>query len=278
MKNILLITDNIDIKLEDTIFFIKSFEKRNIKVEIFNIDVHTFPYSKKIETINGIKEIKNFDLIVNRLDLYSSEIRALHTRIKFYNNKILNDDFEITNNKFLSTELLKINNIKVIETFNINKYNVDNIIKKLNLPMVIKGTEGYSGNQVFKVNSKKEILKILKENNNLFFIAQPYIECNNTDFRVINILGKTLFQIKRHSETDFRANIQLGGDFEFLKIDKDLEKISKKIMKIFNLDMLGLDFIYDGKNYLFCEANNCYGIRNQEVADKIIEYLLNNFK
>lgn len=141
------------------------------------------------------------------------------------------------------------------------------------MPLVIKGTEGYGGEQVYKLDTRNEILSKI-ENTNIFYIAQPYIECSNEDFRIIVCKNKVIKIIKRKSENDFRANLCLGGKYEEIQ-DNILSQIALRVLEILKLDILGLDFIFDGKEYLFCEANNCFALIDEETADSFISEIIN---
>ena len=263
MIKVLLVTDAIMCTSKDTKFILQSFLNLNVQVQIFNINRDTFLDLKTVEA----------DFAMNRLDVYSSESRVVYEILKSRGIKVLNDGFEKTNNKYLSSTLMEFAGIDTIPTYNINANNMDFMISKLNFPFVIKSTEGYSGQEVYKVLNSEQAKKILLEDNK-FFIAQPFISCNGEDYRVIVVGRKIVRSIRRSSTTDdFRANLSLGGVFEDVD-SKELNEKALEVMDALGLDMLGLDFIFDGEKYLFCEANNCFDTINHETAENVIKAVL----
>lgn len=111
MSKVLLFIDDITANSIGTKTIVNSFIKYNISVQLFNINKDNFDI---LYTLNP-------KIIMNRVDIYSSEMRVAFLIFEDKQIPILNKDFEQTNNKFLTSTILKHKNISIIPTLNINK-------------------------------------------------------------------------------------------------------------------------------------------------------------
>ena len=62
--------------------------------------------------------------------------------------------------------------------------------------------------------------------------------------------------MQRKSNSDFRSNIELGGEGECYAIDAKLNDICVRTAKILNLDYCGIDVLFGENGYLVCEVNS----------------------
>ena len=246
--------------------------------EIINIDRALIINNEnkiKYLTITGEEKeilLSDIDSITPRVDRYTTLYQSF---IQFCSQKktlkIFNKNLQMINNKFLSfMKISEFNYIKAIPTKQLNKINVDSIDS---FPVIIKTCEGYSGLEVFLVKTKKELVEIYFENKDKDLIIQPYRIHGNVDYRAIVSNGKVISAYKRTApDNSFKANASSGGEIEYLKeIDKNLEKIALDSAKALKADFVGIDFLFDGENYEFCEANNSFRIRQEEQALEILK-------
>lgn len=135
---------------------------------------------------------------------------------------------------------------------------IEKIEKKLSYPIIVKSSYGSLGKGVFKADNRAELLKLcnkLKCEKHLF---QKFVsESAGRDIRVIVIGGNCVAAMQRVAgNSDFRSNIELGGQGFLYKIDAKLEDICVRTAKILNLDYCGIDILKGKDGYLVCEVNS----------------------
>lgn len=134
---------------------------------------------------------------------------------------------------------------------------LDNVLKVLSFPIIVKENFGSFGRQVYLVRNKEQLIKIREELREKPHIYQEYIDEEiGQDTRVMVIGDKVVATMKRRGE-DFRSNIGANGIGENVKISANLEKTAVKVAKILGLDTAGVDFLKgkDGEGVL-CEVNS----------------------
>ena len=153
----------------------------------------------------------------------------------------------------------------------------------LKFPFIQKPNLGAKGNSVKLINNVEEIIsdkeKIKKQ------VYQNFIK-NDGDYRVFMIGGRMVGVVKRvGGEDTILNNISKGGSGfkeENEKILKDLRKIGEEVATIFNLQICGVDVIYDiekDKCY-FMEVNTVPQWRGLQeatginIAKEIFEYFI----
>ena len=245
-------------------------KNKNEEFIFFNIDKGYFNIKDKIiyEGLNSIN-LKDITSVLPRVDKYNSKFKNLISFIELNSNaKIFNKGIEITNNKLLSSIYVSNYNISTIPTEIISLSNID---KFTSFPCILKTTDGYSGDEVFKINNYDELFIKTTEFSSKELIVQPFRKTGFIDYRVIVCKGKVILSYKRTAkENDFRANSSKGGLMEEFIIDKAFESQSKRIAKILKMDFVGLDFIEHNGVYEFCEANNSFFLYDLNIVEKII--------
>jgi len=80
-------------------------------------------------------------------------------------------------------------------------------------------------------------------------------------------------------EGDFRANITNGGTGDQYEVTDEIDFIARETAKVLNLDIAGIDLLFDHCGFRVCEANSNPGFLGFEkycgvdVADIITEYI-----
>lgn len=184
---------------------------------------------------------------------------------------------------YLNLKKIGINQPKTIN--DTKKIEFEDVVKILGKPFVLKYRFGAQGKSVFLINTKEEYDNITL---NYYFddlILQQYIkESKGKDIRIF-VVGNKYFGAVRDNtlNDDFRANLAQGGiSYEF-KISSDFKTIIQKICKNLQVEIVGLDFLFDENNgYSFCEANGNAGYKafqNQgiNISKIIAEYIYNTY-
>lgn len=199
---------------------------------------------------------------------------------------------ENCDDKGLAHEILSVQHIPTPRTIlapmtyqNIGYTNLqflDNVIKELGLPLVIKENFGSFGAQVYLCSTIEEVHKKTKELEGKAILYQEFIkETNGRDVRLQVVGDKVVAAMERRAkEGDFRANITNGGKMTPYYPTKEEEKLAIDACKCLSVDFAGVDLLFaKGGASLVCEVNsnahfkNIYDCTGVNVADIIMEYI-----
>jgi len=193
---------------------------------------------------------------------------------------------EISKDKLRANQLLAKNNLPIPNTmlvrFPISHEIVD---KEIGWPCVVKVITGSYGNGVYLCEKRKDFKKLMDLIDSLksqkTLIVQEYINTNpGEDLRVFVVGGKVIGAMKRIAvDGDFRANISNGGHGEPFPITPEIDYIARETARVCNLQIGGIDLLFDKSGFKVCEANSAPGFSGFEkfceadVADEIAQYL-----
>ena len=167
----------------------------------------------------------------------------------------------------------------------IKQSTIDEIEKNLGYPIIVKKSFGSLGKGVYKADNRQELELISRSVMFEPHHYQEYIsESAGRDLRVIVIGGKFVCAMQRKSETDFRSNVELGGEGKIVDVPKEFIEVAEKTAKVLNLDYCGIDLLY-GKDCepIVCEVNSnaFFGgierVTGKNVAKAYAKYLLSKY-
>ncbi|RCX23314.1 gamma-F420-2:alpha-L-glutamate ligase [Fontibacillus phaseoli] len=195
--------------------------------------------------------------------------------------------------KLYTQQILAEHNLPVPKTMLIrSKVDVNLVEKHLGFPVVVKTISGSQGSGVFLAETKSKFIDLLEMINaykeNATMILQEFVESSRgTDLRVLTIGGRAVAAMKRNSGNDsFKANYSRGGTVEPYEINPEMEWLALETSRLLNLDIAGIDLLFDGDHYKICEANSSPGFEgiesccNVNIAEEIYNFLrvrLNRF-
>ncbi|MEF2964304.1 RimK family alpha-L-glutamate ligase [Paenibacillus sp. M1] len=195
--------------------------------------------------------------------------------------------------KLYTQQILAEHNLPVPKTMLIrSKVDVNLVEKHLGFPVVVKTISGSQGSGVFLAETKSKFIDLLEMINaykeNATMILQEFVESSRgTDLRVLTIGGRAVAAMKRNSGSDsFKANYSRGGTVEPYEINPEMEWLALETSRLLNLDIAGIDLLFDGDHYKICEANSSPGFEGIEsccsvnIAEEIYNFLrvrLNRF-
>lgn len=159
---------------------------------------------------------------------------------------------------------------------------LEKVENKLGYPMIVKESYGSFGKQVYKINSRKELIEIRKKLIKIPHIYQELISSSyGKDIRMIVLNGKYVCAMERANCKDFRSNIELGGVGISITPPEEFITMAEKAAKKLNLFYCGVDIMYDKDNQpILCEVNsNAYfntisKVCGIDIADLYISTLL----
>lgn len=191
--------------------------------------------------------------------------------------------------KFRAIQLLAKSDIAIPRTiFSRESAEIDDLIEKIGVPMIIKLAKGTQGKGVVLAETRKAAKSVMQA----FYVLdtsillQEYVEESaGADVRAFVVGNKVVASMKRQSVTgDFRSNLHQGGEGVPIKLTDEERRLAVRAAKAMGLQICGVDFIHSSKGPLVLEVNANPGIEGIEkvtgrnVADKIIEYVENNAK
>ncbi len=247
----------------------------------------------------ALKDPSAFDIIVTRDDRKSVMVNKVSTRIPdfifprmgatttYFAFAVIrhfeklgvfsvnpSGSIETVKDKLYQMQILAQKEIPVPNTvFARFPVDVDMIEKRLGFPTVIKTLSGSQGSGVYLANDKSNFDDFMQmvhsTNSKTNLIVQEYIESSRgRDLRVYVLGDKVLGAMQRKSNDDsFKANFSRGGSVEGFKISEEVEEMCINIAKIFNLDIAGVDLLFDKDgNFKVCEVNSSPGFKGMEQA------------
>ena len=113
-------------------------------------------------------------------------------------------------------------------------------------------------------------------------IVQEFIQDSfGKDLRVLVVNGKVVGCMMRKSiDGDFRANITRGGEAIPYQIDENIEWLGGECARLLNLDIAGVDLLFNNGSYTICEVNSAPGFEgmekytNKNIAVEMVNYVV----
>lgn len=265
-------------------FFKNSAKKLNIQLEVRTTD------SLICSTDDSFSKFELPDFIIFwDKDIYLAQ-RLETLGIPLFNSA---KAIQLCDNKILTT--LALNNrvaipktIIVPKTFEGVGYNkftfLEEAIKILSLPIIIKEAYGSFGQQVYLANSVEEA-KIIFENVKFKdCLIQEFISSSyGKDVRVNVVGGEVVASMLRFNDNDFRSNISNGGSMKAFTPSNSQKEIALKACKILGLTFAGVDVLFgDNDKPYICEVNSnphfkttfdCTGV---DMSEKILVHIKNS--
>jgi len=184
---------------------------------------------------------------------------------------------ETSKDKLATLQLLASNNIPIPKTM-LAKFPLDISVieKEFDYPLIIKTITGSKGRGVFlledrnKLNDLANLMEISKDPK-INLILQEFISSSRgRDIRVIVLGGRVIGAMLRTSvNNNFKANYSAGGVVAPFSLNPVLEWLAIESSRLINLDIAGVDILFDGDNYRICEVNSYPGFEGFEKATGI---------
>ena len=260
-----------------------AFNKRGVSLEIKTASDISLEVGKKIN------DKPEFVIFWDK-DIYLAQ-RLEEQGFKLFNSA---KAVELCDNKILIYQELANKGIRIPRTFiapktfeglNYSKRDfVNNVIKEIGLPLVIKEAYGSFGEQVYLANSLEEANKIIDQIGYKDFLMQEYIATSKGRDIRINVVGnKAIVSMLRENKNDFRSNISNGGTgFKFESKQEYLD-LAIKASKALGLDFAGVDVMFGPNDEpIICELNSNPQFASTlqytgiNLAEVIADYILNN--
>lgn len=193
---------------------------------------------------------------------------------------------ETVKDKLRSSQILSRAGVAIPNTMMVRLPIDDGLVENnIGFPCVVKVVTGSYGEGVYLCEKKRDYKKLMEFIDNLgnkkTMIVQEYLNDHpGEDLRVLVIGGKVIGAMKRTApDGDFRANITNGGTGENYPLTEEIEYLARETARALNLDIAGVDLLFDKRGFRVCEANSNPGFSGFEkycgvdIADIITEYV-----
>lgn len=169
-----------------------------------------------------------------------------------------------------------------------NSADIDDLLERIGLPVIVKLATGTHGNGVVLAETKKAAKSVLQafyiyNENGTNILLQEYIkESAGTDIRAFVVGSRVVASMKRQSlDDDFRSNLHKGGEGMSIKLTDQEKKLAVSAAKAMGLHIAGVDMMRSARGPLVLEVNASPGfgiekVTGRNVAAKIIEYVEHN--
>jgi len=144
--------------------------------------------------------------------------------------------------------------------------------KHIGFPVVIKTLSGSQGSGVFLCETSQaldELMQMVENSNpNVNLIFQEFIKTSfGKDLRVVTVGGRVIGAMVRNSvDGNFKANYSRGGQIHKFEITPEIEWLVLEISRILDLDIAGIDLLFDTEGFKICEVNSSPGFEGLEMA------------
>ncbi len=157
--------------------------------------------------------------------------------------------------------------------------------REIGFPLVIKNVTGTQGTGIYLCESEDKFIDVMElvysNNPSANIILQEFIQnSRGRDLRVFLVGGKVLGCMQRTSNTSFKANFSKGASVSLFELTPEIEWLATETARLFNLDIAGVDLLFDDEGFKVCEANSSAGfwgleeVVGETIAESIIDYIL----
>jgi gamma-F420-2:alpha-L-glutamate ligase len=195
------------------------------------------------------------------------------------------ETIETVKDKLHMHQLLAHSNLPTPKTMLV-KFPVDiDIVKnEIGFPLIIKNITGTEGAGIYLCEGEahfQDLMELIYSNNEKAnIILQECVSSSlGQDLRVFVLGNSVIGCMRRYSETSFKANFSKGGKIESFNLTQEIEWLATETARLVNLDIAGIDLLFDEQGYKICEANSSPGfqgleqVTGQVIAEQILDYI-----
>lgn len=155
----------------------------------------------------------------------------------------------------------------------LGKFPVDvNLVEReLGFPVVVKKLKGTRGAGVVLCQDRAQfddLANLLDGAGGADFLFQQYIKSSHgRDVRIVVIGGRIIAAMERRAtDGGFKSNISLGGQGAPFTPTPEMARLALDVARELDLDVAGIDILFDTDGYRVCEANSSPGFQGLERA------------
>ena len=135
---------------------------------------------------------------------------------------------------------------------------VDDAVRALGLPIVLKECFGSFGQQVYLLNDLESLRQKVQELAGAPLLFQELIsESYGHDTRINVVGGKVVASmLRRSTDGDFRSNLTLGGTMENYTPTEAEAALAIRAVELLGLEFAGVDILFGKDGPILCEVNS----------------------
>jgi len=270
---------------------IEEFQKQDIDIQLVDpntIDIFVNKENKSSILVNGEPSSLPTFVFPRTGSGTTYHIKAVIRHFERMGVTVINSSDAIDNvkDKLYSHQILAQSNLDIPKTMLLkHPIDVDFVQKHLGFPVIVKTISGSYGRGVFIADDKKQLSQLItmaeltKKSYNI--IIQEFIKDTwGKDLRVLVVNDKVVgCMMRRATDDDFRANITRGGEGFPYEVNEQIEWLSSESAKALDLDIAGVDLLFDNGGYKICEVNSNPGFEGMElftkknIAEEIVQFI-----
>jgi gamma-F420-2:alpha-L-glutamate ligase len=196
------------------------------------------------------------------------------------------DAIDNVKDKLYTHQILAQSNLDIPNTMLLkHPIDISFVEKNIGFPVIVKKISGSYGRGVFLCENKKQLNQLVTmaelTKKSYDIIIQEFVKDTwGKDLRVFVVNNKVVGCMMRQStDDDFRANITRGGEGIPYQITEDIEFLSGECARLLNLDIAGVDLLFNNGGYSICEVNSSPGFEGMDkycktnIAEQIVTYV-----
>tara|TARA_B100000029_G_scaffold188742_1_gene186433 strand:- start:532 stop:1437 length:906 start_codon:yes stop_codon:yes gene_type:complete len=270
---------------------IEEFQKQDIDIQLVDpntIDIFVNKENKQSILVNGEPSDLPRFVFPRTGSGTTYHIKAVIRHFERMGVTVINSSDAIDNvkDKLYSHQILAQSNLDIPKTMLLkHPIDIDFVQKHIGFPAIVKTISGSYGRGVFLAETKKQLKQLItmaeltKKSYNI--IVQEFIKDTwGKDLRVLVVNNKVVGCMMRQStDDDFRANLTRGGEGFPYEVNEQIEWLSSESSKALNLDIAGVDLLFDNGGYKICEVNSNPGFEGMEnftkknIAEEIVQFI-----
>jgi len=271
---------------------VEEFKKQSVDIRVVNpqdVDIFVDRDDRKSIIVSG-QQRKLPDFVMPRTGSGTTYfIKAIIRHMERLGVTMINgsESIDAVKDKLYSQQILGQSNLPVPKTMLVrHPINLELIEKNLSYPMIVKTLSGSYGAGVFLVEDRKQFRQLMKmaelTKPSYNIIVQEFIQDSyGKDLRVLVVNGKVVGCMMRQAvDGDFRANLTRGGEAIPYQIDDNIEWLGGECARLLNLDVAGVDLLFNNGSYTICEVNSAPGFEgmekytNKNIAIEMVNYVV----
>ncbi len=271
---------------------VEEFKKQSVDIRVVNpqdVDIFVDRDDRKSIIVSG-QQRKLPDFVMPRTGSGTTYfIKAIIRHMERLGVVMINgsESIDAVKDKLYSQQILGQSNLPVPKTMLVrHPINLELIEKNLSYPIIVKTLSGSYGAGVFLVEDRKQFRQLMKmaelTKPSYNIIVQEFIQDSyGKDLRVLVVNGKVVGCMMRQAvDGDFRANLTRGGEAIPYQIDENIEWLGGECARLLNLDVAGVDLLFNNGSYTICEVNSAPGFEgmerytNKNIAIEMVNYVV----
>ena len=164
---------------------------------------------------------------------------------------------------------------------------ISSVEQDLGYPVIVKNITGACGYGINLCNDEAELQNLVEliylNNKQAKILLQEYISASSgSALRVYVLGGAVIGHMKHSSSNSFKSNYKADTKIEPFELTQEVIDMSVKIAKLFNLEMTGIDYLFDTDGMKVCEVNAFPGFKGlekatgQDIATIVLKHIQQN--